>query len=877
MASYLSKPTEYAPYQPTVNAELYGKLLLKKEAEYQAGVEKVNKNLDYVASLPVANEADRKYLQDKVNYIITELNKNTNTDWSDMSVQRTTASHIQSISSDPIIQRAISSAASYKADHQKAKKSAEDNDNKDVANQWYWQKSTQEFLNSDKPGTRYGSPKFINYTDINEGVKNYLKELHPRREVQEVLSKSIYQPDKTKYTVEGIAPSIVQEEVEAYLNTTPGALDQVRINAEYQYQHIDDVTYAAMQKQVNEITVAHYKDQIAQNSINIAATKDPNRKSKLQSQSTSLQTEIDKLDKHDYNQDIEEFRKGGDALKHEIYKKQFIQGIIRKYSYGGKYEVTYEGKLPWEKQMEERRTSIQEANHQLELKKYEDEKDEKAKSEKLISAPKEMTPSDVSSLYANLNKETLESKSNYEGAYINQLGDILQGTPLYKDYFKKVNGVFTLSNPDAKMNLGTDANVTRYQYFVEGYKDKNNNYHRGVLDRWIDVSDDGKDFSVDEEGKVKVKLGNYEKGKLAELRNQRMIMQAHQHVQKIVDDEIAKDSNIKAYNDIIKQLNTTPGIIPLQGGGAIRYTGNQIHNYLNAQNELQSKIRKEYLENQAMSDPEVSYQGLSRSRINEIEKQIYAKYNLSPEFVQAYSTSPEIQKIAKLHQTSVTKYNDVGNNIIKTRGFEYRPQLVKWTKGISEAKSTLDNPSDEEIQRRLQITLDAKGLSWENAFDEGDAQSIVRNKKETPVVSYWWDKSRNKYAVQLSNTSTESKPVMYVTEEVALNTLRIKPSKPSTDPAYQLIQMYNGNTWPDDQSPVYQNAQPLTSVKDKNGNWLYRYHASVKPDGKTVFYVYKTNQNDPKSEAIALEDYVSQYSDWDAAVYDFRTNYKEQK
>ena len=44
MASYLSQPRQFAAYQPEVSAELYGKLLMKKEADYQAGVEKINKD-----------------------------------------------------------------------------------------------------------------------------------------------------------------------------------------------------------------------------------------------------------------------------------------------------------------------------------------------------------------------------------------------------------------------------------------------------------------------------------------------------------------------------------------------------------------------------------------------------------------------------------------------------------------------------------------------------------------------------------------------------------------------------------------------------------------------------------------------------------------
>ena len=149
---------------------------LKKQADYEAGLEKAQKDIDYLASIPVANEADRSYLQEVINSVTSEINQNAFTDWSNLSVQKLTKKHISRLSNDPKIQNAVSSASTYKAGYKLAKESEEQNQGMDAANQYDWQKQLNPWLNSKEAGEKFNG-RFIPFVDIWKGASKVAEEV----------------------------------------------------------------------------------------------------------------------------------------------------------------------------------------------------------------------------------------------------------------------------------------------------------------------------------------------------------------------------------------------------------------------------------------------------------------------------------------------------------------------------------------------------------------------------------------------------------------------------------------------------------------------------------------------------------------------------
>lgn len=873
MASYLSKPTQYAPYQPQVDAELYGKMILKKEEEYQSGFQKAQKNIDYYGSIPVSNLEEQTYLKEKIGSITNAINRNTNINWGDQSVQQLTGEYIKSIGSDKNIQTAIYNASLLKKHHRSYGEDVDKYGEAAVAdNTSIYDRKYNEWYANGKIGTKLNFG-YTSYVDVNKGVTDYLKELHPQSRVTPVLNKDITQPEQTIYTVEGLSPEIVAAEVKAYLDTTPGARDQIKVSAENRYAGFGPNEYVQMKKAINNNQLEINTQAIHEKSLQLASTTNDAEKEKLNLEIATLNTNNEELKKYDYEADKKAFEENADQWKHNTYESVFTQGIVGKYTYGNKYKVDYSGKLPWERQMEEKK-------YELELEKFQLTQDKwKAKNTPVlgtddITVKKELSPTEVSSLYSNLSKRLVDGQESYKNEYINRVGDILKGTPIYNNYFVKEGGQYKLRNNGTDLIEGT--NIKAIDYFFNGYTDADNVQHPGILDEWNRVIDNGKDFSVDKNGKVKVSLDNYSKMKLNELRDQKSLLDADMQTYLYVNREISRNPEVEALQKYMDQLDKNPGKIYLKSGEVITYTKKQLLDYFKAADEYWKYTVGAF--GQLEGDP---YNVANRKKREDIEKkadrEIFQKYGITPEVLNAYRTDPEIHKIQNISNSVTTKRIEIANNILKDRGYAYQPTLIQWTKQVTKDDAGPYTPTDEQIKERLQTYVVAKGLNWDNAFDgDANAKKIIES-KEPINVSYWWDKEKGRYGIAVSNTSADEPAVMYITEQAAAG-LKMKTSKPSTDIIYQKMLKYGGSTYAPGQVPTFNNAEYLNTIKGKRtnsnkkeveGNWIYRYHAEDKGSDGFHFIVYVTNSEDPKSPAEKVNDYIVPSTDWEDAKKQF--------
>ena len=82
MANYVGAITNFNPYIQQIPTEAYMKVGMYKEQQYQAGVQKVQDNIDKIAGLDIANEGGRQYLRARVDELTNTLNKYSHVDFS---------------------------------------------------------------------------------------------------------------------------------------------------------------------------------------------------------------------------------------------------------------------------------------------------------------------------------------------------------------------------------------------------------------------------------------------------------------------------------------------------------------------------------------------------------------------------------------------------------------------------------------------------------------------------------------------------------------------------------------------------------------------------------------------------------------------------
>jgi hypothetical protein len=383
MASYLSKPTQYAAYKPEVDAELYGKLIMKKEADYEAGLQKAQQDVDYLASMPVANEADRQHLQELVHNVTTELNQSTNVDWSNLSVQKLTDKHITKIANDEKLQKAIASASVYKNGYQKAKSSEEDNGGLDAANQFDWQVQVAPWLNSNEAGKKFDG-RFNPFVDIWKGASKVAEEVPIEEWTETSNLGDVDNPNKTAFSrsFKARRPEKITNSVLGYLNTDPGASNQVFLQAKYQYKDYDVMDIAKELYDKDKTALKHYE--IEFNRLNEELTRLGDQSNPLVVKKRNEIEKRQRLLSEEYGKESEDLRSKNiqiaieafsdndrkNQLFKDLYIDKFVQQRVENYSFNNSGNISILGETAFKKGLDVEKNIRENEKQEWEKEKY---------------------------------------------------------------------------------------------------------------------------------------------------------------------------------------------------------------------------------------------------------------------------------------------------------------------------------------------------------------------------------------------------------------------------------------------------------------------------------------------------------------------------
>lgn len=374
MSTYLTQPRTFKPYTPEVDADLYGRVLQQKEQKYQQGIQNIQSNFQSIASLPIANLADRQYTQEKLNNITSQLNQGTGVDWSDRSVQKMTSQHINAIANDPIIENAVTNSIALKRDYNIAKDSHDATDGADVANQWHFNNRMAEYVNNPSPNTKY-KPGFINYTDINKGAEDYLSKIKPdllqlvKTAANEKGVDTMQGWELATRKYEGIDRQKLQTALDEYINTTPGVRDQMGVNAAYTYKDYQPEHYLQRVQAVNLQQAAYYSKNLVDLDRQKLMETDPAKLSQIEQDIKSTQKGLVDLANHDYESDYNHFVENRDSAISNIYERNWKLGVLTRFSGGNKYEENYSGMSPRDTYFQQKTKDLAERKFQYDMQK----------------------------------------------------------------------------------------------------------------------------------------------------------------------------------------------------------------------------------------------------------------------------------------------------------------------------------------------------------------------------------------------------------------------------------------------------------------------------------------------------------------------------
>jgi len=114
MASFTDIIPQFNPYVQQLPVEAMVSVGMEKQRRYDEGLQKIQSQFEQVAGLDVVRDADKKYLQSKLNELGSNLKGFAASDFSNFQLVNSVGGMVKQVSNDKNVQNAVSSTAWYR-------------------------------------------------------------------------------------------------------------------------------------------------------------------------------------------------------------------------------------------------------------------------------------------------------------------------------------------------------------------------------------------------------------------------------------------------------------------------------------------------------------------------------------------------------------------------------------------------------------------------------------------------------------------------------------------------------------------------------------------------------------------------------------------
>jgi len=334
MASFTDQISKFNPYVQQLPVEAMVQVGMEKQKRYDEGLQKIQTNIDNIAGLDIAQDAQRIYLQSKLNQLGSSLKNVAAGDFSNFQLVNSIGGMANQIVRDPRIVNALSSTKAYRKGlddmatlTKEGKASASRTwEFKSAANSWLSGDVDASFNSLYKPYTNYRK----NATEV---IKGLTGDSTIRDDAFDIDAKGnlVIKDAMTRRKLAGISPEKVQQAL--LVGLSPDDWEQMSVDGRYNYSNTTAESFA------NSVS-ASYKskyDAFAQQKTILE-----NAKSSTSSavEKTKLDQKIGELDKmlknvqEEYNSVSKTFEEGDvESAKARLFTTNFMSGFSRAFSY----------------------------------------------------------------------------------------------------------------------------------------------------------------------------------------------------------------------------------------------------------------------------------------------------------------------------------------------------------------------------------------------------------------------------------------------------------------------------------------------------------------------------------------------------------------
>jgi len=331
MASFTDQISSFNPYIAQLPVEAMVQVGMQKQAQYDEGVQKIQAYVDEIGGLPVATDADRKYLQSSLNQLGNNLKYVAAGDFSNQQLVNSVGGMATKIVKDPVIRNAVSSANWYKEQNEKMQK-AIDEGKSNPANVDLFNSEVQKWLTSGKAGYKFNS-SYTPFFDVDKYAKETFDAIKPGGytfdELYQTNADGSYARDKQgNYIASPVMMRMKKEgrlpqEVEGAINqimSDPRVGQQLQISGRYNYKNYAPKGLVDMLYDQRDSTLGGYLDKLADLNLDKKLGKD------VQTEIDAVQGNVDTITSS-YDKLAQQAIDNPDALKGYLYK----QGVVSNY------------------------------------------------------------------------------------------------------------------------------------------------------------------------------------------------------------------------------------------------------------------------------------------------------------------------------------------------------------------------------------------------------------------------------------------------------------------------------------------------------------------------------------------------------------------
>lgn len=345
MASFTDAITQFNPYVAQLPVDAMVKVGMMKQQQYEEGYKKIQGEIDKIAGLDIIRDVDKDYLQSKLDELGGNLKTFAAGDFSNFQLVNSVGGMAKQIGKDKDIQTAVASTAWYRKQAQEME-SAIKSGKSSQANIWDFNDKANKYISSKDLGRSF-SDRYTQYTDVKKKALDAIKSLHPSLTGYDIPYKTdkkgnidtrYYADAMQRLKIEGIDESKIQQAI--YATLTPDDMNQLSIDARYQFRGVDSEKLKEVAKNQYDSQVRDASDSLEKLLVKKRTNGDPTKDKELKDNIAYYENLLGvnkgpgegELYKQ-YLQNIEDATNDPDGVKTNIYKAGFVKELGNAFSW----------------------------------------------------------------------------------------------------------------------------------------------------------------------------------------------------------------------------------------------------------------------------------------------------------------------------------------------------------------------------------------------------------------------------------------------------------------------------------------------------------------------------------------------------------------